>query len=114
MAAGLPKGENIVRFRLPVSLLLGVLAGSMSVMLNVPDMMSNAEGIGFTQSAALEPEQLQSFIQRDHNLVLEQNGFYQENRELFDNWEMLQQHSELLYLYQDKINELFEENMQLF
>ncbi|WP_165898618.1 hypothetical protein [Tumebacillus sp. BK434] len=114
MAAGLPKGERIVRFRLPVSLMLGVLAGSMSVMLNVPDMMSNAEGIGFTQSVALESEQLKSFMQRDHNLVLEQNRFYQENRDLFDNWELLQQHSELFSIYQEKLNELFQDNIQLF
>ncbi|TCP53864.1 hypothetical protein EV586_105210 [Tumebacillus sp. BK434] len=103
-----------MRFRLPVSLMLGVLAGSMSVMLNVPDMMSNAEGIGFTQSVALESEQLKSFMQRDHNLVLEQNRFYQENRDLFDNWELLQQHSELFSIYQEKLNELFQDNIQLF
>lgn len=94
--------------------MLGVLAGSMSVMLNVPDMMSNAEGIGFTQSVALESEQLKSFMQRDHNLVLEQNRFYQENRDLFDNWELLQQHSELFSIYQEKLNELFQDNIQLF
>jgi hypothetical protein len=95
--------------------MLGLMAGVTSVILNLPGLMCKAEGIRFTQSAAsLDQEALQSFIERDHNIVLEQSAFYQENRELFDNWEILQLRSEFFYLYQDKLNELFEENLQLF
>ncbi|ASS74406.1 hypothetical protein CIG75_05005 [Tumebacillus algifaecis] len=102
-----------MRFRLPVSLLIGIMMGSLSVMMNVPNLVTLTEGIVLTQTVGLKSEALDSFIQRDHNLVLEQYSFYQENRELFDNWSSLQ-HSEFFYLYQDRITALFEENMQLF